>query len=320
MSQNKHSSRREFLLTSLLAGVGAPMLTQFDFVADQKFWGRVSGLIDPYLNRTSRMRFVVFTLPKSGSNLLSHWINHHAKYLYFNGFFVRRPELLQEQVLTAHANDANFGKKSKNFLELFHDLDSVKSFIDRRDQDFLHFANNLMKLPHSQVGFKFEPYFNGWQEDGSPLMDPYKLVERADQEGWKIVTLKRRQDFEQYMSLLISLETNFFSFDSNKEKPALYREGQISVASRSEEFYDLAKLSHKNRKFLSALDKKSGTLSVDYEDLIQGKNISALEDMMKVSAAVIPSIEKKKLNRRYEDCFDNPDLLREIYDDAKFSV
>ena len=268
-------------------------------------------------------RFLLLTVPKSGSNYFGSRISELPHVTYLNTLF-------SKGFFATHFNMHNLGPKSKAGVlsELFNlilsDEKVVNELIRVRTERAPVWLMSVMQMdPGGYLGAKIHPYLDIWypEKDNATgeiqtkfALDPEIITNFfAPKYHWKIITMARKDYYQQMASSFLSMKTEYFSQEDQPEEPLLFREGKVSN-EEIEKYRGILAVYKMCYQYIEKLRKKEEVTHIWYENLI--KNDIPKEVIEYFSVRKLPEVQNEKLfKREYADAFDDYNYFKKLIDE-----
>ena len=262
-------------------------------------------------------KFILFTVPKSASNYFGEQLNKMPNTAFLN--ILHGGKQFQN-----HFNRFNSGPLAKTgvfteFTEYLLSDERMRTEIIRlRLKDPIKWIEVLMSDESFEyLGGKIHPWVDLWSKlDGEIVsrLFPNDLIDLCDEKSWQIITMSRKNEYDQIASEVIGALTLYFGEGDLDSPPEIYECGQISVeALHSEKLINAIHAYKKCYQYVDNLRKSPTVIHLWYEDIIEGKYPKELLYYFNVED--FPIIEGEKLFKRdYKDVFEDYNELIEIYE------
>jgi len=265
-------------------------------------------------------RFLLLTVPKSGSNYFGSQISNLSDVIFLN-------TLYSKGFLTTHFNIHNTGPKSKTgvLTELFKlilsDKQVYNELIRLRTENAIDWLMSIMQMdPGGYLGAKIHPYLDIWYSEKNSETDNIEIKFALDPElivnylapkyYWRIFTMSRKNIHEQLASSFLSLKTKYFGQDDLPEEPELFRKGKL-LNEDIDKHKNILSVYKKCYQYINYIKEKDNITHIWYEDLINN-NIST-EVTRYFGVNNLPKVNSKKLFRReYSDAFEDYRYFKKV--------
>ena len=224
-------------------------------------------------------KFLLLTVPKSGSNYLGAQLSELSDVIFLNTLF-------SKGFFATHFNMHNLGLDAKTgvlteFVKLILSDEKVVEELARvrteRPEDW--FMSIMQMNPGGYLGVKLHPYVDSWyfeknKETGkNEIKATFKLEAIVDFfaaiNKFKLITMSRKNFHEQLASSLISMKAEYFSVGDQNEAPHLFKDGTISNKD-IDRYKPILAVYKKCYQYIEKIHTNDNVIHIWYEDLIIG--------------------------------------------------